>query len=76
VPQDPIRDFAARLKALRSEKKLTQEQVADRSGLHLTYVAGIETARRNPTLLTILALAAGLGVTPSDLLSGIRSQAK
>lgn len=55
------------MKTIRHEKKLTQEQVADRADLHVTYVAGIEGGRRNPTYLALLTLAKGLGVKPEEL---------
>lgn len=65
-----------RLRELRLERKLTQESVADRSGLHLTYVAGIEGGRRNPTVLSLSALASGLSTSLSDLLAGVPAEAK
>jgi len=68
--------LARNVKSLRHERGLTQEQVADRSGLHLTYVAGIESGRRNPTFITLVALAAGLTATPADLITGIEASAK
>lgn len=68
--------FASRVKAERHARNLTQEQVADRSGLHLTYIAGIESGRRNPTLLSIIAVAAGLGVLPNELLEGLEATPK
>ena len=76
MPEVHLLAFAARVRAERHDRKLTQEQVADRSGLHLTYIAGIESGRRNPTLLSIIAIAAGLGVTPKDLLEGLEAHPK
>lgn len=55
------------MRELRREAGLTQEQLADRSGLHVTYIAGIETGRRNPSLRSILSLAEGLGVAAFEL---------
>ena len=37
------------------------EQLGHRSGLHWTFVGQIERGERNPTLLTIVRLARGLG---------------
>lgn len=37
------------------------------TGLHRAYVGGIERGMRNPTWETLAALAAGLGVSVSDL---------
>jgi len=55
------------VKTIRHEKNLTQEKAADRADLHVTYIAGIEGGRRNPTYLALLALAKGLGVKPEEL---------
>ena len=46
---------------------LTQEVFADLSGLHRTYVSGIERGDRNPTLDIILKIARALQCSPSDL---------
>jgi transcriptional regulator with XRE-family HTH domain len=68
VKRDAGRQFGEAVRALRHEAGLTQEQLADRSGLHVTYIAGIETGRRNPSLKSIVAFADGLGVAASELL--------
>ncbi|MDT0632956.1 helix-turn-helix domain-containing protein [Rubrivirga litoralis] len=44
----------------RERLKLTQEGLAERSGLHPTYLSGIETGQRNPSLVVLWALARGL----------------
>jgi transcriptional regulator with XRE-family HTH domain len=41
--------------------------LADRAGLHRTYISSIEREQRNVTLENIFALAEALGATPSDL---------
>ncbi len=43
---------------------------ADRCGLDLSYVGGIEREQRNPTLGVIHALASVLGVAMADLVQG------
>lgn len=58
-----IRDesFAARLKRLRDEAKLTQEQLAEKSGLDVGTIRQIEQGTRtNPLWQTVCALARGL----------------
>ena len=45
----------------------TQEEVANRAGIHVTYLSGIERGVRNPSLTSICALAAGLRVPLSEL---------
>jgi transcriptional regulator with XRE-family HTH domain len=48
---------------LRRKADLTQEALAENSGLHLTHVGGIERGVRNPSYSTLVKLAAGLGVS-------------
>ena len=56
------------LQRLRREKGWSQEDLAFESGLHRTYVSGIERGVRNPTLLILEKLAKTLGVAPAELL--------
>jgi transcriptional regulator with XRE-family HTH domain len=44
----------------RQKLGLSQEELAERAGLHWTYVSGIERGRRNPGLNTLSALASAL----------------
>lgn len=53
---------------LRSDLGLTQEQLAERSGLSQQYLSGLERGKRNPTILTLYELAVALRVDPVDLL--------
>ena len=68
MKRDVERRFGDAVREIRREAGLTQEQLADRSGLHVTYIAGIETGRRNPSVRSIVALAEGLGVDAWHLL--------
>lgn len=45
----------------------SQEELADRAGIHRTYIGGIERGERNPTLTMIHRLARALDVPPSRL---------
>jgi transcriptional regulator with XRE-family HTH domain len=49
----------------------SQEQLAEKASLHWTYIGGIERGERNVSLLNIVKLARGLGVSASVLLAGI-----
>ena len=53
---------------LRAQKGWSQEQLAEASNLHRTYVSQIETGARNPTLNIIQRLSGALGVDPYELL--------
>lgn len=52
---------------IRTEKGLTQEQLAERSGLSQQYLSGLERGKRNPTIVTIYEIASALGVSHVDL---------
>lgn len=47
-------------------------ELADRAGMHFTFVSSVERGKRNPTLTTILSLAEGLGIEPSELVDGLK----
>ena len=50
---------------------ISQEELADRAGLHRTYVSSIERAQRNVALKNIFRIADALGTTPGELLKPI-----
>ncbi|WP_439361591.1 helix-turn-helix domain-containing protein [Bradyrhizobium sp. DASA03007] len=52
---------------LRRAKKLSQEELADRSKVHQTYLSGVETGKRNPSLLVLERIARALDVDPEEL---------
>ncbi len=54
-------------RSYRLSKGMTQQDLADRCGLDLSYIGGIERGQRNPTLGVIHALASVLGVRMADL---------
>jgi transcriptional regulator with XRE-family HTH domain len=56
------------VRRLREEKGWSQEDYADRAGIHRTYVSDIERGRRNPTVTVVEKLAGPLGVDASKLL--------
>jgi transcriptional regulator with XRE-family HTH domain len=55
------------LKKLRSEKNITQEELAYRSELTLSQIARIETVKINPTVSTMFRIARALDVSISEL---------
>lgn len=50
------RDFGARVRMLRHEAGLSQEELASRAGVHPTYVSSVERGHRNISLVNIYAL--------------------
>lgn len=65
--QDWLRIVGANVKRLRQARGLTQEEVAFRSDIDLTYLGGIERGRRNPSLLVMARIAKALSTEPADL---------
>ena len=56
------------VRRLRQDKGWSQEDYADRAGIHRTYVSDIERGARNPTITVVEKLAKPLGVAPGKLL--------
>ena len=63
---DSVR-FGDAVRKARGQAGLTQEDLADRSGLDRSYVGGIERGERNPTLAVIVKLSTGLGIELDEL---------
>jgi transcriptional regulator with XRE-family HTH domain len=63
--------FGKRLRKLRRERDLSQEELGLRADLDRNYVGGIERGERNPTLVNICRLAGALGVEATALLEGV-----
>lgn len=58
----------ARVRSLRKGRQMTQEDLAERSGLTSEAVTRVERGTRKPTIDTLSKLAHGLGVDVTDLL--------
>lgn len=59
--------FGTAIKAKRSELQISQEELADRSGLHRTYISDVERGVRNLSLESIEKLARALDLSVSGL---------
>ena len=59
--------FERKIQALRKERNLSQEQLADMAGVHRTYIGMIERAEKNITLCNIERIAKALEVNIKDL---------
>ena len=68
MENDILTQFGCRVKELRTKNKLTQEQFAQKTGLHKNYIGMVERGERNPSLINIQIIAKGLNVTISELM--------
>jgi DNA-binding XRE family transcriptional regulator len=61
--------LARHLRALRAERGLSQEGLADLAELHRTYVGSVERSERNVSLDNVERVALALGVDICDVLA-------
>ena len=59
---DIVKVFAGNVKKYRTEKSLSQEVLADKSGLHRTYISAIECERRSIALENVQRIADALEI--------------
>lgn len=64
--------FGQNILCHRKKLGISQEQLAERSGLHRTYIGDIERGKRNVSLENIVKLAEALEITASNLLAKIK----
>jgi len=67
--QDSARIVADNLKRLRIQRKWSQEECAEKCGLHRTYIGAVERGERNITLATLDTIASAFGVSAVELLA-------
>lgn len=68
--------FGIRVRELRKELNLSQEELALRASLDRSYVGQVERGECNITISNIYKLAAGLGKLPSELLQPVDEKHK
>jgi transcriptional regulator with XRE-family HTH domain len=61
--------FGKLIRELRHGSDISQEDLADRAGLHRTYISLLERGLRNPSLTVIQQLASALKVSMADLMA-------
>jgi transcriptional regulator with XRE-family HTH domain len=63
----PLFALGKAIRFFRLDANLTQRQVAERSGKHLTYISRLEKGHANPTHETMQDIARSLGVTSGQI---------
>lgn len=64
----PQKKLGLRIKELRAERGITQEELAERCGMFRTYMSRIESGLANPTLTMLYGMAAALQIEVAELL--------
>lgn len=62
-----VKLVGSNIKEIRKLKKLTQEELAEKSGLQTSYLAGVERGDRNITIQTLEKITKGLEEAPSSI---------
>jgi transcriptional regulator with XRE-family HTH domain len=65
-----LAQFGCRVKELRKSLDLSQEDLAERAGLHRTYIGMIERAEKNITLVNIEKIATALETNIREMFNG------
>ena len=65
--EEGLKLLAKRLKEIRAEKGISQEELAYRSELTLSQIARIETTKTNPTISTLFKIIRTLEISPAEL---------
>lgn len=65
---DLRRTLGENVRRLRERERLSQEELAHRAKVHVTYLSGVENGHRNPSLEVMGRLAGALGVGAAELL--------
>ncbi|WBX70384.1 helix-turn-helix domain-containing protein [Tenacibaculum retecalamus] len=66
--KDILINFGEKVREIRKEKGLSQEELAHKADLHRTYIGMIERAEKNITLLNIEKIANALEVNIKELI--------
>jgi transcriptional regulator with XRE-family HTH domain len=65
---DVRRRVGLNVRRAREAQEISQEELADRAGVHRTYISGVERGVRNPTVTVLEKIAKALKAKPSTLL--------
>ncbi|MCP4359783.1 MAG: helix-turn-helix transcriptional regulator [Chloroflexi bacterium] len=59
------------LRSLRLSTGLSQEKLAELTGLHRTYIGGVERGERNISLINLVRIARALEISVTELVKGV-----
>lgn len=65
---DITKKFGEKIRQIRKQQKMSQNELAEKSGLHRTYIGSVERGERNITLINADKIALALSVKLFELL--------
>jgi len=68
--------FSKVLKKYRSEAKMSQKELSEKSGLHRNEIGLLERKKRAPSVETIIKIAKGLEIPPKVIITGFLKELK
>ncbi|RUO58671.1 helix-turn-helix domain-containing protein [Pseudidiomarina marina] len=66
-----LQTFGSNIRSLRRAQNMSQEDLADRSGLDRSYLGSVERGERNISLINILKIANALGISAKELFNDV-----
>ena len=66
-----LKTFGRSIRSYRKQRGMSQEDLAEKSGLSRNYVSDIERGVRNPSLLALIGIAKALRMPLRDLLADV-----
>ena len=71
-----LKCFGANVRLERERNRFSQEELAERCGLHRTYIGGVERGERNIGLINLVRISQALEVQPSHLIRNISGEGR
>jgi transcriptional regulator with XRE-family HTH domain len=65
-------ELGAAIRSLRKARGISQEELAHRSQIDRSYMSSIERGAQNPGVMTVVQIAAGIGVSVAELMAEAR----
>jgi transcriptional regulator with XRE-family HTH domain len=64
-----LKKLGAQIREIRQKAGFSQEELAERTGLHRTYIGSVERGERNIGVINLIRIARALKTSPGQLLA-------